>query len=58
VNNEGLLQRVKDERNILQIIKIRMVKWIVHILRRTCLLKHVIEGKVEGRIEVKGRRGR
>jgi hypothetical protein len=23
-----------------------------------CLLKHVIEGKTEGRLEVKGRRGR
>jgi hypothetical protein len=27
-------------------------------LRRNCLRKHVIEGKIEGRIEVKGRRGR
>jgi len=27
-------------------------------LRRTCLLKLVIEGKIEGRIEVKGRRER
>jgi len=27
-------------------------------LRRNCLLKHVTEGKVEGGIEVKGRRGR
>jgi hypothetical protein len=24
----------------------------------TCLLKHVIEGKLEGRIEMTGRRGR
>ena len=31
---------------------------IGHILRRNCLLKHVIEGKIAGRIEVKGRRGR
>ena len=53
-----LLQRVKDERNILQTIKIRKVTWIGHILRRSCLLKHVIEGKIEGWIEVKGRRGR
>jgi hypothetical protein len=29
-----------------------------HTLRRNCLLKHVIEGKLEGRIEVTGRRGR
>jgi len=27
-------------------------------LRRNCLLKHVIEGKIEGRIEVTGRRRR
>jgi hypothetical protein len=29
---------------------------IGHILLRKCLLKHVIEGKIEGRIEVTGRR--
>jgi len=27
-------------------------------LGRNCLLKHVIEGKIEGRIRVTGRRGR
>jgi hypothetical protein len=27
-------------------------------LGRNCLLKHVIEGKIEGRIEVTRRRGR
>jgi hypothetical protein len=27
-------------------------------LRRNCLLKHVIEGKLEGRIVMTGRRGR
>jgi hypothetical protein len=31
---------------------------IGHILRRNSLLKHVIEGKLEGRIEMRGRRGR
>ena len=30
----------------------------VHILRRNCLLKHAIEGKIEGRIDVTGRRER
>jgi len=30
--------------------KRRKTKWICYILRRNCLLKHVIEGKVEGRI--------
>jgi hypothetical protein len=33
-------------------------KWIGHILRRNCLLKQVIEGKIMGRIEVTRRRGR
>jgi hypothetical protein len=31
--------------------------WIGQIFRRKCLLKHVIERKIEGRIEVTGRRG-
>ena len=31
---------------------------ILHILRRDCLLEHVIEGKVEERLEVTGRRER
>jgi len=31
---------------------------LVTFLRRNCLLKHAIEGNVEGRIEVTGRRGR
>jgi hypothetical protein len=33
-------------------------KWIDHMLLRNCLLKHMIEQKLEGRIEVMGRRGR
>jgi len=44
--------------NIIHIIKPRKANWIGHILRRNCLLKQVIEGKFEGRIEVMGRRGR
>jgi hypothetical protein len=43
-----------EEKNILHTLKRRKGNWIGHILRRNCLLKHVIEGKVEG----KGRRGR
>jgi hypothetical protein len=31
---------------------------IGHILRRNCLLKQVIEGKIKGEIEVRRRRGR
>jgi hypothetical protein len=50
--------RVKKERNIQRQIKIRKANWIAHILRTNCLLKHVIEGKIEGWIEVMERRGR
>ena len=32
--------------------------WIGHILRRNCLLKQVIEGKIKGDMEVARRRGR
>jgi hypothetical protein len=58
VRNEEVLHRVKEERNIVHTIKRRQANWIGHILRRNCLLKHVIEGKLEGRIEMTGRRGR
>ena len=30
---------------------------IGHMLQRNCLVRHVIEGNIEGRIEVTGRRG-
>ena len=47
VRNEEVLQRVKEEKNIISTIKRRKANWIGHILRRNCLLKHVIEGKIE-----------
>jgi hypothetical protein len=56
VRNEEVLHRVKVERNILHTIKRRKANWIGHILRRNCLLKHVIEGTLEGRIQMKGSR--
>jgi len=46
------------ERNVVQKIKRRKANWIGRILLRNCLLKLVIKGKIEGRIEVNGRRGR
>jgi hypothetical protein len=58
VRNEKVLHRVKEERNILHKIKRRKANWIGYILRRNCLLKHVTEGKLEGRIEMTRRRGR
>jgi hypothetical protein len=58
VRNEEVLHRVKEERSIVHTIKRRKVNWIGNILRRNCLLKHVIGGKLEGRIEMTVRRGR
>ena len=58
MRNEEESHRVKEERNILQTIKIRKTNWIGHILGRNCLLKNVIEGKIEGRTEVRERRER
>ena len=51
-----MLQRVKEERNILNAIKRRKTHWVGHNLRTNCLLKDVIEGKIE-RTNVAGRRG-
>ena len=58
VRNDEVLRRVEKLRNILPKGKGREVKWIGHILLRNCLLKHVTEGKIKGRIEVTGRRGK
>jgi hypothetical protein len=49
--------RVKGQRNILHEIIKQKAKWIGHILRKNCLLQQVIEGKIEGGIEVAERRG-
>jgi len=44
--------------NIIPTIKRRKANWIGHILYRSCLLKQVIEGKIERRVEVTGTRRR
>ena len=58
MRKEEVLYTVSVERNILHKITRRKANWIGHIWRRNCLLKLVIEGNVEGNIEVKVRRGR
>jgi len=57
VKNE-VLQRVKEEKNILQTIKRWKVKWIGHFLPRIYFPKHIIERKIEGSLEVTVGRGR
>jgi hypothetical protein len=58
VRSEEVLQRVRVDRNTLHTVKRRKAKWIGHILPRNYLLQHIIEGKIERRIEMKVRRGR
>jgi hypothetical protein len=58
VRNEDVLLRVKKKRNILHERGKREANGIGNILRRNCLLQRVIEGKIQGAIEVTGRRGR
>jgi hypothetical protein len=58
VRNEEVLLTVSEQRDILHEIRKRKANWIGHILRRNCLLKEVIEGKIKGQIEVTRRRGR
>jgi hypothetical protein len=58
VRNEDVLLKVKEQRNILHEIRKRKANWIGHILRRNCLLRRVLEGKIQGETEVTGRQGR
>ena len=53
-----IFQFIILQRNILHEIHKRKANWIGHILRRNCLLQQVIEGKIQGEIEVTGRQGR
>jgi hypothetical protein len=58
VRYEEVLQKVKEKRNTLHTIETRNANWVGHNWRRNCLLQHVIEGKVEEKIEVTGKGGR
>jgi len=52
VRNQEVLQSGKEKKNKLQTLKNKEDKWGDHTLHRNCRLKHVIEEKIEGRIEV------
>ena len=57
LNEKHVLHKVKEEANILHTTERSKAHLIGHILRRNCLLKHFVEQKVDGRIEVTERRG-
>jgi hypothetical protein len=48
VNNAAVLYKVEEERNILHTIRRRKANSTGHILRRYCLLSHIIEGMIIG----------
>jgi hypothetical protein len=56
VRSEDVFLRVKEHRNILHEIRKRKANWIGHILHRNRLLQRVTEEKIQGGIEVTGRR--
>ena len=47
VSNEEVLFLVQEQRSLMQVIKQRQANWIGHVLRHDCLLKTVLEGKME-----------
>jgi len=49
MRNEEILYKVKEERNILQTIKQSQGNWFGHILCKNCLLKYVIDRKIQRR---------
>ena len=53
-----MLLQVNEQRNILRAIRKRKANRIGHILRRNCLLKQVIEGKIKGEMDVTRRQGK
>jgi hypothetical protein len=46
VRNDEVLQRVKEETNILQTLKRKEANWIGNILHRNYLPKHVMEENI------------
>ena len=58
MRNEEVLLQVNEQRNILHAIRKRKADWVGHMLRRNCLVKQVIEGKIKGEMEVTRRQGR
>jgi len=49
---------VKAEWNILHTVRRRKANWIRHISRTNCIQRHIVGGKIQGKTESTGRRGR
>jgi hypothetical protein len=49
VRHEKVQHKEEEDRKVLHTTNSRKASWIGHMLRRKCLLKHAIQGKIEGR---------
>ena len=58
VKNEEVLHRVMAEWNILHTVRRSKANWIGRNSRMNCVLRHIIGGKIPGKVEGTGRRGR
>ena len=47
MRKEEVLLQVNEQRNILRAIRKRKANWVGYILRRNCLLKQIIDGKMK-----------
>jgi len=50
VSNAELLQKVQENKSILDTVQRRKFRWIGHILRHDSLLRDIIEGRMKGKV--------
>jgi len=50
VSNAELLQKVQENKSILDTVQRRKFRWIGHILRHDSLLRDITEGRIKGKV--------
>jgi len=50
VSNAEVLQKVQENKSILDTVQHRKFRWIAHILRQDSLLRDIIEGRMKGKV--------
>jgi len=54
VSNAEALQKVQENKSILDTVQHRKYRWIGHILRHDSLLHDIIEGRMKGKLQEEG----
>jgi len=49
ITNDEVLERVQENRQLINLIKERQAKWIGHVMISDTLLKDILEGKTKGK---------